>query len=40
MLQTLKNAEDLEKIKQLLAKADVMLHNFRPGVMETDRAGL
>src|SRR3954462_3956330 len=34
----LKNADDLEKIKVLLAKADVMLHNFRPGVME--RLGL
>jgi CoA:oxalate CoA-transferase len=34
----LKNADDLEKVKQLLAKADVMLHNFRPGVME--RIGL
>lgn len=34
----LKNSEDLDKIKQLLAKADVMLHNFRPGVM--DRIGL
>jgi crotonobetainyl-CoA:carnitine CoA-transferase CaiB-like acyl-CoA transferase len=33
-----KNAGDLGKIKQLLAKADVMLHNFRPGVM--DRIGL
>ncbi|WP_207422563.1 CaiB/BaiF CoA transferase family protein [Desertivirga brevis] len=30
----LKNAEDLEKVKQLIAKADVMTHNFRPGVME------
>ena len=30
----LKNADDLEKVKQLLAKADVMMHNFRPGVME------
>lgn len=30
----LKNAEDLEKIKKLIAKADVMTHNFRPGVME------
>lgn len=30
----LKNADDAEKIKKLLAKADVMLHNFRPGVME------
>lgn len=34
----LKNKEDLEKVMQLLAKADVMLHNFRPGVME--RIGL
>lgn len=34
----LKNADDLEKVKQLLAKVDVMMHNFRPGVME--RIGL
>ncbi|MBS1653658.1 MAG: CoA transferase [Bacteroidetes bacterium] len=34
----LKNEDDLEKVKQLLAKADVMIHNFRPGVME--RLGL
>lgn len=34
----LKDAGDLEKVKQLLAKADVMMHNFRPGVME--RIGL
>jgi crotonobetainyl-CoA:carnitine CoA-transferase CaiB-like acyl-CoA transferase len=34
----LKDADDLKKIKQLLAKADVMMHNFRPGVME--RIGL
>ncbi len=34
----LKNPEDLEKIKDLLRKADVMMHNFRPGVME--RIGL
>ena len=34
----LKDADDLEKVKQLLAKADVMMHNFRPGVME--RIGL
>lgn len=34
----LKNADDLEKIRQLLAQADVMMHNFRPGVME--RIGL
>ncbi|MEP0367369.1 MAG: CaiB/BaiF CoA-transferase family protein [Cyclobacteriaceae bacterium] len=34
----LKKEEDLKKVKKLLAKADVMLHNFRPGVM--DRLGL
>ncbi len=34
----LKNADDLEKVKELLKKADVMMHNFRPGVME--RIGL
>lgn len=34
----LKQPEDLEKIKRLIAKADVMMHNFRPGVME--RLGL
>ncbi|RYZ16537.1 MAG: CoA transferase, partial [Sphingobacteriales bacterium] len=34
----LKDVLDLEKVKQLLAKADVMMHNFRPGVME--RIGL
>lgn len=30
----LKNPEDLEFVKKLLAKTDVMTHNFRPGVME------
>ena len=34
----LKDADDLEKVKQLLSSADVLLHNFRPGVME--RIGL
>src|ERR1700759_5147037 len=34
----LKNPFDLEKIKHLLSQADVMIHNFRPGVME--RIGL
>lgn len=34
----LKDADDLEKIKLLIAKADVVMHNFRPGVME--RIGL
>src|SRR5215207_11042120 len=28
----LKDADDVEKIKILLTKADVMMHNFRPGV--------
>ena len=30
----LKNADDLERVKKLIAQADVMTHNFRPGVME------
>ncbi|WP_422080574.1 CaiB/BaiF CoA transferase family protein [Ulvibacterium sp.] len=30
----LKDAEDLNRVKKLIAKADVMTHNFRPGVME------
>jgi CoA:oxalate CoA-transferase len=34
----LKNAGDLAVVKQLIARADVMIHNFRPGVME--RLGL
>jgi crotonobetainyl-CoA:carnitine CoA-transferase CaiB-like acyl-CoA transferase len=34
----LKNAEDLEKVKALISQADVLIHNFRPGVME--RLGL
>ncbi|MBV7530208.1 CaiB/BaiF CoA-transferase family protein [Chitinophaga sp. sic0106] len=34
----LKDPADLDKIKKLLARADVMMHNFRPGVME--RIGL
>lgn len=33
-----KEADGLLKIKKLIAKADVMMHNFRPGVME--RIGL
>ena len=33
-----KQPEELEKLKKLLAKADVVMHNFRPGVM--DRVGL
>lgn len=34
----LKNEEDFATIKKLIAKADVIIHNFRPGVME--RTGL
>jgi len=34
----LKDETDLAKVKMLLKKADVMIHNFRPGVME--RLGL
>lgn len=30
----LKNEHDLNRVKQIIAKADVVLHNFRPGVME------
>lgn len=30
----LKSPVDLEKVRQLIATADVMTHNFRPGVME------
>ncbi|MDO7846225.1 CaiB/BaiF CoA-transferase family protein [Hymenobacter sp. M29] len=30
----LKNPDDLARVKQLLAQADVMTHNFRPGIME------
>jgi len=33
-----KQPSELEKLKKLLAKADVVMHNFRPGVME--RVGL
>lgn len=33
-----KQPQELEKLKKLLAKADVVMHNFRPGVME--RVGL
>src|SRR5258708_18002784 len=34
----LKNADDLQKVKKLIEKADIVIHNFRPGVME--RIGL
>ena len=30
----LKDPADLERVKKLIAKADVITHNFRPGVME------
>jgi len=30
----LKNPEDLKVVKALIAKADVITHNFRPGIME------
>ena len=30
----LKKPEDLANVKQLIARADVLTHNFRPGVME------
>ena len=30
----LKNENDVQMVWQLLKKADVMIHNFRPGVME------
>jgi CoA:oxalate CoA-transferase len=34
----LKSPADLQRVKTLVARADVMVHNFRPGVM--DRLGL
>jgi CoA:oxalate CoA-transferase len=34
----LKNPTDLKRVKALVCRADVMVHNFRPGVM--DRLGL
>src|SRR5712672_2071519 len=30
----LKNTNELEIIKKLITKADVLIHNFRPGVMQ------
>jgi CoA:oxalate CoA-transferase len=34
----LKNAEDIAVVKKLITKADVLIHNFRPGIM--DKVGL
>lgn len=34
MTADLKSPEDLAVIKKLIAKADVLIHNFRPGVMQ------
>jgi len=34
----LKDSADLEAVKRLVARADVLIHNFRPGIME--RLGL
>ena len=33
-----KQPSELKKLKKLVAKADVVMHNFRPGVMEIGRA--
>ncbi|MGF1923242.1 MAG: CaiB/BaiF CoA transferase family protein [Bacteroidia bacterium] len=30
----LKDADDLARLKKLISQADIMVHNFRPGVME------
>ena len=30
----LKDANDMELVKKLITKADVLIHNFRPGVMQ------
>lgn len=35
----LKDAEDLSLIKKLISKADVLIHNFRPGVMQKSGLG-
>lgn len=35
----LKNPAELELVKKLITKADVILHNFRPGVMEKSGLG-
>lgn len=35
----LKNTDDIAVVKKLIAKADVLIHNFRPGVMEKTGLG-
>jgi CoA:oxalate CoA-transferase len=35
----LKNEEDVAVLKKLIARADVLIHNFRPGVMEKNGFG-
>src|SRR6187402_2809632 len=35
----MKNEEDAAQIRKLIAKADVLIHNFRPGVMEKNKFG-
>jgi len=35
----LKNEDDIAAIKKLVARADVLVHNFRPGVMEKSGLG-
>ena len=36
----LKNPDDLALVKKLIGHADVMIHNFRPGVMERIGSGV
>ena len=35
----LKNAEDKKRLQELIKEADVLIHNFRPGVMEKNGLG-
>lgn len=35
----LKSEDDIEVLKKLITKADVLIHNFRPGVMEKNGLG-
>ncbi len=39
LVADLKNDKDLNKIKSLITTADVLIHNFRPGVMEKTGLG-